>query len=245
MADQPPAPAEDSDALKDDRRACGKSDAGAHHRHSHAVAVARLITPVAVGRAGDGGQKRRVPAPGHNGGCTAINAAAAVAVTLGLLPDEVLEVVFGFCDARTQMMVIPAVIPRWHGSACASAYAARPIDLAWAVRGYCCAITDAGVAGLALRFPGAATIVLGYSGNVTDGGLGAVAAGCPSLPHLSLEECERVTDGGIAAVAAGCPNLQHPNLYGCVGMTEATDGAVVARCPSLQHLDLSYCLTCD
>ena len=32
---------------------------------------------------------------------------ATVAVTTSSLPDEVLAVVFGYCDARTRMMALP------------------------------------------------------------------------------------------------------------------------------------------
>ena len=112
--------------------------------------------------------------------------------TLGALPDEVLEVVFNFCDARTLMMTIPAVSRRWLG-VCQMLRPAA-IDLTWAVRGYRCAITDAGLAGLVLRFP--------------------------NLRHLNLNRCRNVTDGGLTAVAAGCPNLQHLNLSGCKTVTD-------------------------
>ena len=72
--------------------------------------------------------------------------AATADATLGALPDEVLEVVFNFCDDRTLMMTIPAVSRRWLG-VCQM----RPatIDLTWArtVHGRRCAITDVGPPG--------------------------------------------------------------------------------------------------
>ena len=40
--------------------------------------------------------------------------APAPAGTL-VLPDELLRLVFNFCDARTRMMTIPAVSKRWLG----------------------------------------------------------------------------------------------------------------------------------
>lgn len=76
--------------------------------------------------------------------------AGAVAVTLAALPDEVLAVVFGFCDARARMMAIPAVSRRWLG-VCRHLMRRPAIDLAWAVRHYSCALTDAGLAGLVNR----------------------------------------------------------------------------------------------
>ena len=66
----------------------------------------------------------------HNeGGAPAASAADG---TLAL-PDEVLEVVFNFCDARTLMMTIPAVSRRWL-YVCQMLRPAA-IDLTWAVRG--------------------------------------------------------------------------------------------------------------
>ena len=47
------------------------------------------------------------------------------------LPDEVLAIVFGFCDARARMMAIPAVSRRWRTI---SQHHTRNVDLAWAVR---------------------------------------------------------------------------------------------------------------
>ena len=134
------------------------------------------------------------------------------------LPDEVLMAVFNFCDARTQMMAIPAVSKRWLG-VCQMRRAA--IDLTWArtVHGRRCAITDVGLAGLVRRFPKLWRLDLSWCKNVTDGGLTAVAAGCPNLQHLGLEGCENVTDSGLVAVAAGCPNIQHLELY-CENVTD-------------------------
>ena len=45
-------------------------------------------------------------------GAVATNPAAD---NTGTLPDEVLEVVFDFCGARTLMMMIPSVTKRWLG----------------------------------------------------------------------------------------------------------------------------------
>ena len=173
-------------------------------------------------------------------------AAAALAIpqaTLGALPDEVLEVVFNCCDARTLMMTIPAVSRRWLG-VCQMCPAA--IDLTWAVRtvGYMttCAITDAGLAGLVLRFPNLRHLGLSRCRNVADGGVEAVVAGCPNLRHLDLSRCENVTDGGLEAVAARCPNLQHLGLFCCKKVTDSGVEAVAAGCPNLQHLGLRLCI---
>ena len=68
---------------------------------------------------------------------------ADASLTLGSLPDELLAVMFGFCDARTRMMAIPAVTKRWLGVCQQMRHAT--IDLTWAVRDYC-AITDTGLA---------------------------------------------------------------------------------------------------
>ena len=69
------------------------------------------------------------------------------------LPDEVMTVVFGHCDARTRMMTIPAVSKRWLRIGRRNA----AIDLSWATisnrYGKSCAMTDAGLALLVLRFP--------------------------------------------------------------------------------------------
>ena len=62
----------------------------------------------------------------------------ATAATLGM-PDELLAIIFNFCDARTLAMVIPAVSKRWLG-VCQTLRAT--IDLTWAVRHCKCAITD-------------------------------------------------------------------------------------------------------
>ena len=143
-------------------------------------------------------------------------AAAAAEDRTATLPDELLAVVFNFCDAQTQMMAIPAVSKRW---LCIIGQRNAAIDLTWAVREYRCAITDAGLAGLVRRFPNLQHIDLTWCENVTDGGLTAVAAGCPNLQHLDLSYCESVTDGGLVAVAAGCPNLQHLTLNECKNVT--------------------------
>ena len=99
------------------------------------------------------------------------------------MPNEVLAVVFSFCDARTLLMVVPAVSKRWLG-ACQHLMR-HAIDLDWATR-VNRSITDTGLAGVVLRFPSVAAISLKGCGRVTDGGLEAVAAGCPNLQHLNL-----------------------------------------------------------
>ena len=184
MADQPdgqpPAAAEDGMDfyLADSCAACDdESEAAAHHSHCHQTAVGRLAAP--AGSVGDGGKKRRKAAPGQGsgGGGTAMN--ATVAVTLGSLPDDVLAVVFGFCDTRGRMMAIPAVSRRWLG-VCRHLMRHPAIDLAWAVRGRSCAITDAGVAGEVRRFPGAATINLSRCEGVTDSGVALFERHFPS-----------------------------------------------------------------
>ena len=125
----------------------------------------------------------KVAAASHNEG--EAPAASAADGTLAL-PDEVLMTVFNFCDARTQMMAIPAVSKRWLG-VCQMRRAA--IDLTWArttFNGRRCGITDVGLAGLVRRFPKLWRLDLSWCNNVTDGGLTAVAAGCPNLQHLVL-----------------------------------------------------------
>ena len=123
--------------------------------------------------------------------------------TLGALPDEVLRVVFDFCDARTRMMTIPAVCKQWLG---VRQMHRAAIDLTWAVRNlrFECAITDAGVGGLVRRFPNIQRLDLRECTNVTDGGLATVAAGCPDLQHLNLFECDSVTDGGRRGRGGRC-----------------------------------------
>ena len=115
----PPAPAEEGEAGKDAQDARDDSAAGEQNRQGQR-GVGRLVT--APGSGGDGGQQLRT-----GGGVRA--------VTLGSLPDEVLAVVFGFCDARARMMAIPAVSRRWL-SVCQHLMRHPAIDLAWAVRGY-------------------------------------------------------------------------------------------------------------
>ena len=58
-----------------------------------------------------------------------------------------------------------------------------------------CAITDAGLAGLVLRFPSTATVNLTCCSNVTVGGVEAVATGCPNLQHLDLSHQLHERDG--------------------------------------------------
>ena len=156
------------------------------HEPKASPAVVAPVAPVAP--------DLKVAAASHNeGGGPAASAADG---TLAL-PDEVLMAVFNFCDARTQMMAIPAVSKRWHG-VCQMRRAA--IDLTWAhiVNGRRCAITDDGLAGLVRRFPKLWRLDLSWCKNVTDGGLTAVAAGCPNLQHLNLRFCVNVTDVGAA-----------------------------------------------
>ena len=166
--------------------------------------------------------------------------ARVVSMTLGSLPDEVLAVVFGYCDARTRMMAIPAVSTRWLG-VCMHHMRNVAIDLAWAARDYSCAITDTGLAGLVLRFPCAATANLACCENFTDAGLKAVASGCPHLQHLDLGYCKGATDAGLKAVAARCPHLQRLSITCCVEVTGAGLRAIAASCPKLQHFNLGYC----
>ena len=154
------------------------------------------------------------------------------------MPDELLAIIFNFCDARTLAMVIPAVSKRWLG-VCQTLRAT--IDLTWAVRHCKCAITDAGLAGLVRRFPNLRRLDLGWCKNVTGGGLKAVAAGCPNLQHLHLYNCENLTDGWLTAVAAGCRNLQHLDIGYCYHVTDDGLKAVAAGCPNLRHLDIGYC----
>ena len=157
-----------------------------------------------------------------------------------LLPDEVLAVVFGYCDDRTRMMIIPSVSKRWLGL-CRTLPIA--IDLTWAIVGERdrCAITDAGLAGLVLRFPSLQRLSLGSCDGVTDTGLAAVAAGCPNIQRLDLYGCAKVTDDGLKVVAAGCPNLKHLDLGWSTTLTDGGVEAVAAGCPKLQHLALYGC----
>ena len=83
----------------------GKDDADAR---DESEATNRCRTPptarqAAVGHlgSGDGGQKQHKPPPST----APVVVAAPVAVTLGSLPDEVLAMLLGFCDARTRMMM--------------------------------------------------------------------------------------------------------------------------------------------
>ena len=188
-----------------------------------------MVAPAPKGAASDGRRRRRRRRRRRTG--SADRTAA--------LPDELLAVVFTFCDARTRMMAIPAVSKRWLDVCQMRA----TIDLTWArtVHGRRCAITDVGLAGLVRRFPKLWRLDLSWCKNVTDGGLTAVAAGCPNLQQLDLGCCESVTDGGLVAVAAGCPNLQHLNLSDCDKVTDGGLVAVAAGCPNLQHLGLFGC----
>ena len=78
-----------------------------------------------------------------------------------------MAMVFGYCDAWTRTMAIPAVSKRWLG-VCQHQMRPIAVDLAWAIRNRRCAIriTDAGLAGLVLRFPGTATLILSWCANV-------------------------------------------------------------------------------
>ena len=143
--------------------------------------------------------------------------------TLETLPDELLAVVFGFCDPKTLAAAVPAVSRRWLGVC----QALPAVDLACRV-----ALTDAGLAGLARRFPRLRSLDLAHNGEVTDAGLNAVAVGCPNLAHLDLAGCYGLTDAGLAAIA-GCPRLVHLDLYGCYKLTAGGVAAVVAGCPNL------------
>ena len=203
--------------------------------------------PVAVATATTG-DRDQTPCHHFNHESVGSAVSIAVAVTLGslpdhrrdrvgtaagvdMLPDEVLAVVFGYCDARTRMMAISAVSQRWLG-VCQLLMRHRAIDLAWAARDGSCAVTDAGLAGLVHRFSSAATVVLTYCGKMTDAGLKAVAAGCPNLQHLDLGHCNSMTDAGLAAVAAACRNLQHLDLGHCGNVSDAGLEAVAAGCPN-------------
>ena len=166
MDDQPPVP--DGVEIQD----CADTrEHVAHEPENTSEMVAPALLDAPDGRRNDEGAAA-LPDPASNR-------------TL-VLPDEVLVMVFNFCDARTLTMALPVVSRRWL-SVCQMLRAA--IDLTWAVRRYGCAITNAGLAGLVLRFP--------------------------NLRHLNLKRCKNVTDGGVEAVAAGCPNLQHLNLNFC------------------------------
>ena len=180
--------------------------------HADLEPVPALVPKVAASRDSDDGAAAAVPTP-HPAATVLPRRVDGLAIvrpmsTVSLmvpLPHEVLVAVFNLCDARTRMMTIPAVSKRWLG-VCQMRRAA--IDLKWAVRsrGRGCAITDAGLAGLVLRFP--------------------------NLQHLNLSSCRSVTDGGLAAVAAGCPNLQRLDPRCCTNVTEACSRRSLPAAPT-------------
>ena len=116
-------------------------------------------------------------------------AAAATADGTATLPDEVMTVVFEHCDARTRMMVIPAVSKRWLRIGQRNA----AIDLSWATTRKSewhssCTITDAGLAGLIIRFPYLQCVDLPPSCHPLPT---ATYAPCASPPSDSIARCGR------------------------------------------------------
>ena len=178
---------------------------------------------------------------------------------VNVLPFELLQLVFAYCNARTRMVVIPAVCHRWLDVGRDARQVV--IDLRWAARGGECDVTDVGLKALAARFPHASTVNLALCTKVTDAELASVIAAWPDLTdadvccskttHGWTDELSRVwslgirfyanmTDAGLGKVVAKWPgpSVNRLDFWSCKKITDAGLAMVAAGCPNLKHLNL-------
>ncbi|OQR99563.1 hypothetical protein ACHHYP_05759 [Achlya hypogyna] len=109
----------------------------------------------------------------------------------------------------------------------------------------CPAITDEGTIGTQGALTQCCKLLslnLAFTTAVSDRGLAALAVGCRALQFISLEGLERVTDVGIRHLARGCQHLRLAHLKHCVQITDEALQALGAHCKKLQSVNVCGCV---
>ncbi|GMF22417.1 unnamed protein product [Phytophthora lilii] len=131
------------------------------------------------------------------------------------------------------------------------------------------AITDTGVAAIALAIPNLKELALAGAVRITDAALRVVGEYCThlerldlsalsgvrgaglatlidhcgaSLTHLVLADCSRLGDWVLRRCLYASPRLTHLNLSRCLQVGDALIETLAAQCPLLRRLELSGCL---
>ena len=154
-------------------------------------------------------------------------------MSIVVLPNELILTIFGFVDRRAVVMTVAAVSRQWRTVA---AWLVM-VDLTWAKE----SIDDAGLAGLARKFPNLVHLHLKDEDRATDAGLRSILAGCPNLESIGC-----IKDGACSVVImnwfAGrpSPSLRSLRLYNTHVHRVATLRDITQHCPNLTRLDLMW-----
>ncbi|KAF4149220.1 IQ calmodulin-binding motif-containing protein [Phytophthora infestans] len=110
------------------------------------------------------------------------------------------------------------------------------------------AITDAGLAAIALALPNLQEFAIAGAVRITDAALRVVSeyslADCcgASLTHLSLADCPQLGDWVLRRCFYASPRLTHLNLSRCPQVTDVLIETLATQCLQLRRLELSGCL---
>ncbi|KAI9993689.1 hypothetical protein PInf_015986 [Phytophthora infestans] len=111
------------------------------------------------------------------------------------------------------------------------------------------AITDAGLAAIALALPNLQEFAIAGAVRITDAALRVVSEYCTHLERLDLSTLSNVRGAGnrdfglegLRAIASKCSELRDLNLSGCFQLQERALVAIGASCCELRKLSLQAC----
>ncbi|KAI6670900.1 hypothetical protein NL676_005785 [Syzygium grande] len=106
------------------------------------------------------------------------------------------------------------------------------------------AITDAGIAKIAIGCPALEMINIAYNENVTDVALISLS-NCPRLKALEIRGCPYVSSIGLSAIARGCRRLTLLDIKKCYNINDNGMLSLVQFSPNLRQINLSYCSVTD
>ncbi|GAB4823302.1 hypothetical protein N2152v2_010348 [Parachlorella kessleri] len=106
---------------------------------------------------------------------------------------------------------------------------------------HCSAVTDNGVAAIALALPGLLELRLNECTKVTSRGVLSLAGRCKSIQDVSLRRLTRIDEEGLVKLAEG-GTLRSLSLHGMTQVEGPALAALALYCKdTLQELDVSWC----
>lgn len=101
------------------------------------------------------------------------------------------------------------------------------------------AITDVGIAAVAVGCPALEMINIAYNDKVTDASLRSLSR-CFSLKALEIRGCPRVSSEGLSAIAVGCRQLKVLDIKKCFNIN---DNGMLPLAQFSQNLKQVLCLS--
>ena len=185
----------------------------------------------------------------------------------GMVPDEVLCIVFTYLDTKTLLITVPQVCRPWR-NLCqelggveldfsqfgdqlipVEALAGWPLQTAPDGGGGDHAATQgcAWKTGACDLFPRAVSATMGleadfvFDQGVVDAHVVVMATKCTELKHASFGHCSNLTDKALVGLAKNCAGIQHANFSWCKHLTDAALCVLATKCSGLAHVDFRGC----